>query len=138
MGFCSESAQASLKGLRRCARSAELFSDIQVPDRQGFPATDHLLVFSHGSILHEVAATRIRMLPVILVRGSGHMLAPCHAYPPHHATARDRVTQVGQTFGARPRMAIREFVEGWYDPGSQHSAPGYLSPTDSENLVYVR
>lgn len=33
---------------------------------------------------------------------------------------------------AEARMAIFEFIEGWYNPGRCHSAPGYLSPIDYE------
>jgi putative transposase len=31
------------------------------------------------------------------------------------------------------RMAIFEFIEGWYNPHRRHSAIGYLSPIDCEN-----
>jgi len=31
------------------------------------------------------------------------------------------------------RMAIFEFIEGWYNPRRRHSAIGYLSPLDYEN-----
>ena len=33
---------------------------------------------------------------------------------------------------AEARMAIFEFIEGWYNPGRRHSALGYLSPIDYE------
>ena len=30
------------------------------------------------------------------------------------------------------RMAVFEFIEGWYNPRRRHSAIGYLSPDDYE------
>jgi len=33
---------------------------------------------------------------------------------------------------AEARMAIFEFIEGWYNPGRRHSALGYLSPINYE------
>ena len=33
---------------------------------------------------------------------------------------------------AEARMAIFEFIEGWYNPARRHSALGYLSPVDYE------
>ncbi|MEM6973734.1 MAG: IS3 family transposase, partial [Pseudomonadota bacterium] len=33
---------------------------------------------------------------------------------------------------AEPRMAVFEFIEGWYNPGRRHSALGYLAPIDDE------
>ena len=36
---------------------------------------------------------------------------------------------------AEARMAVFEFIEGWYNPGRRHSALGYLSPIDDEREV---
>ena len=36
---------------------------------------------------------------------------------------------------AEARMAIFEFIEGWYNPRRRHSALGYLSPNDFERTV---
>ena len=36
---------------------------------------------------------------------------------------------------AEARMAIFEFIEGWYNPGRHHSALGYQSPIDYERSV---
>ena len=36
---------------------------------------------------------------------------------------------------AEARMAIFEFIEGWYNPGRRHSALGYLSLVDYERSV---
>ena len=36
---------------------------------------------------------------------------------------------------AEARMAIFEFVEGWYDPRRRHSALGYLSPNEFERAA---
>ena len=33
---------------------------------------------------------------------------------------------------AQARMAIFQFIEGWYNPRRRHSALGYLSPNDYE------
>ena len=33
---------------------------------------------------------------------------------------------------AEARMAIFEFIEGWYNPGRRHSALGYKSPINYE------
>lgn len=33
---------------------------------------------------------------------------------------------------AEARMAVFEFIEGWYNPGRRHSALGYLSPIQYE------
>ena len=33
---------------------------------------------------------------------------------------------------AEARMAIFQFIEGWYNPGRRHSAPGYMSPINFE------
>jgi len=36
---------------------------------------------------------------------------------------------------AEARMAIFEFIEGWYNPHRRHSALGYLSPIDFERSI---
>ena len=36
---------------------------------------------------------------------------------------------------AEARMAIFEFIEGWYNPRRRHSALGYLSPNDFERAA---
>ena len=33
---------------------------------------------------------------------------------------------------AEARMAVFEFIEGWYNPGRRHSALGYKSPINYE------
>ncbi len=33
---------------------------------------------------------------------------------------------------AEARMAIFQFIEGWYNPGRRYSALGYMSPTNYE------
>ena len=33
---------------------------------------------------------------------------------------------------AEARMAIFEYIEGWYNPHRRHSGPGYLSPLNFE------
>jgi putative transposase len=30
-------------------------------------------------------------------------------------------------------MAVFQFIEGWYNPGRRHSAPGYRSPVGYES-----
>jgi putative transposase len=35
------------------------------------------------------------------------------------------------------RMAVFEFLEGWYNPHRRHSALGYLSPAEFERLKEV-
>ena len=39
---------------------------------------------------------------------------------------------------AEARMAIFEFIEGWYNPGRRHSALGYRSPVNFERSVHQR
>lgn len=39
---------------------------------------------------------------------------------------------------AEARMAIFEFIEGWYNPGRLHSALGYLSPIDYDGSTLVK
>jgi putative transposase len=34
-----------------------------------------------------------------------------------------------------PKMAIFEFVEGWYNPHHRHSSIGYLSPVNYERRI---
>ncbi len=36
------------------------------------------------------------------------------------------------------RIAVFEFVEGWYNPRRRHSASGYLSPADPERSTLPR
>ncbi len=36
---------------------------------------------------------------------------------------------------AEARMALFEFIEGWYNPRRRHSALGYLSPNDFERAA---
>ena len=36
---------------------------------------------------------------------------------------------------AEARMAVFEFIEGWYNPGRRHSALGYRSPINFERSV---
>ena len=42
----------------------------------------------------------------------------------------DHVTVIRER--AEARMAIFEFIEGWYNPARRHSARGHLSPTSYE------
>ena len=39
---------------------------------------------------------------------------------------------------AQARMAIFEFIEGWYNPGRRHSALGYRSPINYEKEALGR
>ena len=39
---------------------------------------------------------------------------------------------------AEARMAIFEFIEGWYNPGRRHSALGYQSPINYEKQTQIR
>jgi putative transposase len=39
---------------------------------------------------------------------------------------------------AEARMAIFQFIEGWYNPGRRHSAIGYQSPIDYERRAQER
>lgn len=39
---------------------------------------------------------------------------------------------------AEARMAVFEFIEGWYNPGRRHSALGYLSPINYEKEALAR
>ena len=39
---------------------------------------------------------------------------------------------------AEARMAIFEFIEGWYNPGRRHSALGYQSPINYEKQTQNR
>ena len=36
---------------------------------------------------------------------------------------------------AEARIAVFDFIEGWYNPGRRHSALGYLSPIDDEKAA---
>ena len=37
---------------------------------------------------------------------------------------------------AEAKMAIFEFIEGWYNPHRRHSSIGYLSPLNYETRIY--
>jgi putative transposase len=39
---------------------------------------------------------------------------------------------------AEARMAVFQFIEGWYNPGRRHSALGYMSPVNYERSVRER
>ena len=39
---------------------------------------------------------------------------------------------------AEARMAVFQFIEGWYNPGRRHSALGYMSPIDYERSIRER
>ena len=39
---------------------------------------------------------------------------------------------------AEARMAVFEFIEGWYNPARRHSALGYKSPIDYERSITER
>ena len=39
---------------------------------------------------------------------------------------------------AQARMAIFEFIEGWYNPHRRHSSIGYLSPTNFERRIHAQ
>jgi len=39
---------------------------------------------------------------------------------------------------AEARMAIFQFIEGWYNPGRRHSALGYMSPINFERSAHER
>ncbi len=39
---------------------------------------------------------------------------------------------------AEARMAIFQFIEGWYNPGRRHSALGYMSPINYERSANGR
>jgi transposase InsO family protein len=39
---------------------------------------------------------------------------------------------------AEARMALFEFIEGWYNPHRRHSALGYLSPINHERTIRVQ
>ena len=39
---------------------------------------------------------------------------------------------------AEARMAVFQFIEGWYNPGRRHSALGYLSPVNFERAAKER
>jgi putative transposase len=39
---------------------------------------------------------------------------------------------------AEARMAVFQFIEGWYNPGRRHSALGYQSPINHERSARER
>jgi putative transposase len=39
---------------------------------------------------------------------------------------------------AEARMAVFQFIEGWYNPGRRHSALGYMSPINYERSTRAR
>ena len=39
---------------------------------------------------------------------------------------------------AEARMAVFQFIEGWYNPGRRHSALGYMSPINYERSTRER
>ena len=39
---------------------------------------------------------------------------------------------------AEARMAVFQFIEGWYNPGRRHSALGYKSPINYERSIRQR
>ena len=39
---------------------------------------------------------------------------------------------------AGARIAVFEFIEGWYNPRRRHSASGYLAPADPERSTLPR
>ena len=39
---------------------------------------------------------------------------------------------------AEARMAVFQFIEGWYNPGRRHSALGYQSPINFERSIHER
>ncbi len=39
---------------------------------------------------------------------------------------------------AEARMAVVQFIEGWYNPARRHSALGYQSPINYERSVQTR
>ena len=39
---------------------------------------------------------------------------------------------------AEARMAVFQFIEGWYNPGRRHSALGYMSPINYERSTRLR
>ena len=45
-----------------------------------------------------------------------------------------KIGALKETFDGEARVAIFEWIEGWYNPRRRHSGLGYLSPHEYEAL----